>query len=50
LWLTKGSTKKERLPKSIIINVCDVHTIQPKARPDSLEIPKADSIKATENG
>ena len=50
LRLTKGSAKKERLPKTIIITVCAVQVIHPKANPDSFETPKAASIRATEKG
>ena len=50
LRLTKGSAKKERLPKTIIIKVCAVQVIHPKANPDSFVTPNVASIKATEKG
>lgn len=48
--LTKGNIKKDRLPKTVIIIVCDVHIIHPNERPESFGTLNEVSIMATENG
>ena len=50
LEFTKGNIKKDRLPKTEIIIVCDVHIIHPNERPESYETLNEVSIIATENG
>ena len=46
--LTKGKAKNEMVPKATTISVWHVHVIHPKAKLDSLEIPKATNTKDTE--
>jgi hypothetical protein len=48
LLLIKGNAKNAMAPKVTIMSVWQVHMIHPKAKLDSLEIPKAIKTSDTE--